>query len=141
MSLVVEIANAVRGRFATEVAAPESLPVVYDNLPDQTQPNGTRWCRLSIRLGLSQHVASGGEGRRRIRTAGVALAQLFSPLGEGETPGNELVGAVQDAFRNVSLPVGAGLTFKPPYISAPPIREDSWWMVPVAIEFYADEDT
>ena len=138
-SLVADIANDVRARFNTLVAVARSLKTVFDNQVETTVPAEERWCRFAVQLGLQQQVTTGGPGTRRFRTVGVALAQLFEPIGQGDGSQLEIVAAIQDAFRNVSLPGLPHITFDPPYVSAPPVREDSWWQCVVAIPFRADE--
>lgn len=140
MSLAVEIANAVRTRFYEEVVGGEDgLLVVYDNVPDAAIPSNSRWVRFSVRLGEQRQVSVASTGGRRFRTAGVALVHLFEPIGIGDGAQLALVATIQDAFRSVSLDGPPFITFDPPYVSAAPIREDSWWLLPVVIPFRADE--
>lgn len=139
MSATVEIANAIRGRFAAQVATPQTLTTVYDNVPKSTIPTSGRWCRFVVLFGVQTQVAFAGVGGRRFRTIGQAIAQVFEPIGVGDGAQLAVVEAIQDAFRSVSLSATAFITFDPPYVASAPIREDSWWMVPVAIPFRADE--
>lgn len=139
MSLSPAIANAIRNRFAAQVATPEALTVIYDNTTSQSIPTSGRWCRFLVLLGVQQQVSAAGPGQRRFRTAGTALAQVFEPIGGGDGAQLALVAVIQDAFRAVTLDGPPFITFDPPYVSAAPSREDSWWLIPVAIPFRADE--
>lgn len=135
MSQLREIAAVIRQRFATQIATPLSLQVAYDNAPF-TPPASGRWCRLAVLLGAQAQVEI---GMPRFRTVGVAIAQLFDPVGQGDGAQLDVVDAIVDAFRSVSIAGPPHIAFQPPYVSAPPIRDDAWWTVAVTIPFRADE--
>lgn len=139
MSDIVDIAAAIRSRFATEVATPNTLQVAHDNAPF-TPPASGRWARLTVLFGV-QTGADFGAASKRYRTAGVAMAQLFEPIGIGDGAQLALVSDVQDAFRGVSLPGPPHIAFQPPYVSAPPARDEQggYWLTVVTIPFRADE--
>jgi hypothetical protein len=132
------IAEMVGGRFQSAVATPQSLTVVNDNVPNPTIPSTGRWCRLAVQLGQRQQIGTSGTARK-MRTTGVALAQLFEPIGGGDGLQLDLVGAIQAAFDKITLPGPPVVAFQPPYVSAPAAREDSWWSTVVTIPFRADE--
>lgn len=139
MSSIAEIAAAVRTRFVTEVATPNSLLVAHDNAPF-TPPATGRWCRLTVLFGV-QTGADFGTSSRRYRTAGVALAQMYEPAGAGDGAQLAVVSDIQDAFRGVTVTGPPHLHFAAPYVSAPPARDDATgsWQIVVAIPFRADE--
>lgn len=137
-SEVVSIANAVRGRFATVFATPNNLPVQYDNVTDEQQPSKGRRATFTIQFGRSTQTTMGGPGQRQWRTVGVALCQMFEPVGVGDGALLALFGLLQDAFRNVSLSSPA-IRFQSVSMVAPPILEDGHYAATASIEFLADE--
>lgn len=138
MSDLREIAGAIRSRFATLVATPLGMPTAHDNVPF-TPPATGRWCRMTVLFGL-QSGADFGAASKRYRTAGVAMAQLYEPLGIGDGAQLDVAEAIQDAFRGVTVTGPPHIAFQPPYVSAPPARDDGgYWQVVVSIPFRADE--
>lgn len=137
MSDLREIAAVIRTRFSAEVSTPLALVVAHDNAPF-TPPATGRWARLSILFGLQAGADFGGESRR-YRTTGVALAQLFEPIGIGDGAQLDVAEQIQDAFRGVSVNGPPHLTFQAPYVSAPPARDEGFWQMVVTIPFRADE--
>jgi hypothetical protein len=138
-SALLTLAELVTQRFETEVASPHALTVQHDNEPPPSGiPGPGRWCRVALQLGQQQQVTT-GQQLRRFRTTGVLLAQLFEPLDTGDGEQLAIVDAIVDAFRNVVLQGPPTIFFHPPYVSASPVREDSWWLCVVAIPFHADE--
>ena len=137
-SALLTAAELVTQRFVTVVATPNTLTVVHDNQTSSAVPTTGRWCRLSLQLG-EQKQGTVGKSLRLFRTTGVLLAQLFDPLGEGDGKQLALIDLIVDAFRGVQLAGPPVILFAPPYVSAPPVREDSWWQSVVAIPFHVDE--
>lgn len=138
MSSIVAIANAVRGRFASQVVTPLSLVAIYDNATTPLPPETGRWCRFSVLFG-TQAQADFGATSRRYRMAGVALAQLYEPVGIGDGAQLAVVSTIQDAFRGVTVTGPPHVHFSTPYVSAPPTRDEPWWQIVVTIPFRADE--
>ena len=151
MSLIREIAKAVRDRFNSEVATPRGLTVVHDNAPvgAQTVEPGdtptpvpdasTPWCRFTVLLGRQEQQSIAVTGSRRFRTTGVAMAQVFTPLNRGDGAQLALISDIQDAFRGVTLPGPPYITFRAPFVSAGPVRDGAHMLRVVTIEFLADE--
>jgi hypothetical protein len=138
-SLIYTAAGLIRNRFAAQVTTPESLTTVHDNVPNQAIPTSGRWCRLSLRMGLQEQLTVGGPQAGHFRTTGVALAQLFEPFGAGDGTQLELVDAIVDAFRGVTLAGPPPIHFDPPYVSAPPTLDDGLWLLVVTIPFRIEE--
>lgn len=138
MSDIAEIAAAVRTRFAAQVATPNSLPVAQDNAPF-TPPATGRWARLTVLFGVQAGADFGG-AQRRYRTTGLALAQLYEPVGVGDGAQLAIVSDIQDAFRGVTVGGPPFVAFGAPFVSAPPAREEGgYWQTVVSIPFRADE--
>ncbi len=98
--------NAIRGRFATEIAAKHNLTTIYDNDQTAAPTDGSKWCRFTIRDGANNRITLGsGE----YRGGGLAIAQLFDVSGKGDKDLLELADAIVTAFRGVSL---AGVRFE-----------------------------
>lgn len=131
-------AGLIRGRFATQITTGQSLTTVHDNVPNASIPTAGRWCRLSIRFGEQAARTTGG-ATAHFQTIGVALVQLFEPVGDGDGTQLELVDAISTAFRAVTLAGPPVVHFDPPYVSAPPFLDDGLWQTNVAIPFRVQE--
>jgi len=128
------ILQAIRERFDTEVATPNSLRVVYDNAPEPPAQTPL-WCRFSIQVDDTQQVSMGS---RRFRTFGSATAHLFSPIAKGDAQVNALADSVVAAFRGVAL-ADPMLTFAPsPGVIGTADRDEAWCRRTVRIPFRAD---
>lgn len=138
-SQIAGAASLIRQRWETLIAGPESLTTVHDNVPDDQIPSSGRWCRLAIRFGQQTQQTVAGNGRGHFRTVGVALAQLFEPVGMGDGTQLELVDAIVDAFRGATLGGPPQVAFEPPYVSAPPTLDDGLWLSLVTIPFRIEE--
>ena len=91
----VALHNAIRSRFKTQVATPESLIVVYDNDPTSPPKAGSIWCRFSVRRSETQQVEAGPAS---FRLYGRAYAQLFGPLDKGDGALLELADTIVAEF-------------------------------------------
>lgn len=138
MSDFDSVASIIRTTFKTgwEAANPavplffigQKIPV--DDLQDRT------WVRLAVNFGESQQVAMGGGSTgKRVRTAGVAAAQIFQPNGTGDGPLFRLADSLASIWQVSTI---AGIVFRA--ASAQPIQRDGpWVMLPVFTPFQADE--
>lgn len=126
-----ELANAVRSRFADQVASPESLTTIYDNSPTKRPTDGSTWCRFTILDGESQRVTV---GVKEYRTYGVAVAQLFGRIGNGTKALRELADAVVTVFRDVSAD---DVSYKVPSIINRGETQDGWYQINVNCPFHA----
>ena len=102
-----DAANTIRGRFKTLIADGESVDVQYDNA--EYDPGDEVWVRCTIRPGSSEQVSTGGT-TRRFRNSGLLIAEVFTPIGVGES--YELIDTILDSFRAVTV---SGVKFKTPY--------------------------
>lgn len=135
-----DLYSAIRARFEAQVQLPLSLPTVYDNGPD-THPDDSLWARWTIQ------VPPGGTRQVQIsvpvdRTTGVAIAQVFQPVAQGDKAALDAGVAIANAFRRVT---DNGVRFKVPTVRT--VGRDGgaggaggkWWQVNVICPFECDE--
>jgi hypothetical protein len=120
-------ANIVRLRFHTNVATPSSLTTVYDNAT-HTQAED-QWARFTVLPGLSDRTDSVGT----YTLPGLAIAQMFVPVGTGDADALALADTVYQEFRAA---VDAGVSFQVPTVRSVG-RSGEWWQVNVACPFTA----
>jgi hypothetical protein len=128
-----ELHNAIRSRFKTEVAAAQTLTTIYDNDPTAPPTDGTAWCRWAILDGQSRPTVCGVSEYRLI---GVAVAQLFGPLGRGDAPLQQHVDAIIAAFRGKAA---AGVRYGSAYEQrVGQTAEGDYYQINVVCPFQAD---
>lgn len=131
--IIDAVSKASRSRFKTLIADVQSLPTHYDN-QKFTVPENTRWCRLTVLPGDTEQ-ADMGTPAKRWRTSGVVVAQLFSPLEQGDENILQLADLIAETFR--------GKTVAPAIFRSPSIvrvgRAGPWWQVNVSCPWFADE--
>lgn len=119
-----DTANVVRGRFDALV----SIPTTHDDAPP-ADAAGSIWARWSVR-GLSA---------RRVETPavhqslGLAVAQVFAPLGAGTGALYETVDTIYESFRACAQD---GVVFQVPNVRTVG-RGADWWQVNVDCPFTA----
>jgi len=129
------VAEAIRDRFETEVATPNSLTVHHDNAPPVALKQA--WYRLRVEFSNAMLVGTGGSARR-FRTSGVARVELYAPLTQGD---GALLGVADDittAFRHVTLGT-PDVHFHIPRMVGASTRTDAWFQRTLEIPFYFDE--
>ena len=94
--------NAINKRFRQEVEDAFNVPVAYDNDGAFEEPANERWVRWTVIPGDSRQVSAGSPGADRFRHFGVAVAQIFIPVLDGNQPAVELADSIKLAFRNVT---------------------------------------
>jgi len=133
------IANAIRSAFKTNIADANSLLTLYDNQDEGTfdKPDNAMWCRLSIRDGDNNQVATGGSGGNTFRRSGVMIAQLFSPLGLGDKDQREMAGKIEAVFRCTTI---SSVKFRTPDMNTVGRTQGGdEWQVNVTCPFYAND--
>lgn len=120
-------ANVVRLRFHSNVASPIGLNTLYDNAM-HTQ-NTTKWARFSVLPGFTDQVENVGTHV----LPGLAIAQMYVPVGTGDAAALELADTVYEQFRAA---VDAGVAFQVPTVRSVG-RSGEWWQVNVACPFTA----
>jgi len=146
-----EIANSIRAHFHDNIEVGyehgNGIPTQYDNDGAFVKPTGldgatppgfkardALWIRFSIRPGESRQVSLGANSR--FRTPGVAIAQIFVPLGLGDKTAWEVADAISSAFRATT--VNNSVRFYTPYVSYQG-RSGKEWQINVICPFYADD--
>ena len=115
------------------VTIKSALPTQYDNDDSFTKPESAPWCRFTVLQGETAQVTAGGF--KRFRQPGVAIAQIFVPVGEGGARALQIADQVKLAFRSVTA---AGVIYKSP--SAENMgRRGGEWQVNVNCPFFADD--
>ena len=131
------VGNAIRSRFATQVATPQSLLTFYDNQDSESAPPSARWARVSVLFGESRQASFGSTGGRQFRTTGVASVELYEPIGAGDGAQLALADVVVSAFRGVTL-ASPSIVFASPNVTAG-FRDGPWWKRNVVIPFESDD--
>jgi len=126
-----DVSNAIRSAFDTLVASHNSVPVFYDNGPPGNIQE-PQWVRLSVIHGDPQSVTLGS--KRRVRSAGIATAQIFVPVLGGDQPALQLADLVNEAFRAVHV---GGADFLTPAVKTVG-ADGTHWQVNVSMPFTFD---
>jgi hypothetical protein len=127
-----QLANAIQARFAAQVATPRGLATVYDNDPTPPPADGSLWCRFTVLDGATRRVTV---GVKQYRTVGVAIAQLFGPVGEGTQAQRQRADAIVAAFQDQTA---AGVKYGVPTVSNIGKTSQGNYQVNVACPFQAD---
>ena len=128
------IANAIRGRFETQIEDVEGIDVQYDNQPPITKPDDALWVRLAVNIRDTGQKSIGDQTQKRYRCQGEMVASIYIPLTQGDQPALALADKIADAFRTVT---DTDVTFKTPTMSTEG-REGNEWRVDVSCPFYSD---
>lgn len=123
---------AVRSRFATLVATPNSLAVVYDNSPE---PAGAR-ARVSVAIDSERQLTMGGA--RKFRATGSMDVELSLPRERGDAAVLTLAQAVIDAFQGATIASPFVRFTPPPVLSGALDVEDATARRTVRVPFITD---
>lgn len=126
-------AAAIRSRFATLVATPQSLTTVYDNEADRDAHTDTLWCRFSVLPGARQYV----ETPNLSRTPGIAYAQLFCRVGAETNTIHDMADTVAASFQRTRADDVRWLTPRVVVVGSP--GNSKWYQVNVEMAFIADD--
>ncbi len=126
------LANAIRSRFKTEVADAQSLATIYDNDPSDPPTDNSLWCRLTVLDGETRRITV---GVKQYRMVGVAIVQLFGPVGDGTQALSILADAIVTAFRDVTA---AGVRYGVPSVQNLGRLEEGHYQMNVTCPFTAD---
>ncbi len=129
--------EAIRSRFATEVATPLALAVVQENAP--ASPVRPLFCTLNVEIQNTQQVSTGSVASRRYRVTGRVALNLFRTIGNGDKDMLDIMDAIAVAFRGVSLS-SPQVTFGAPTPSGPAVPDEAGahYRMPAQIPFRAD---
>jgi hypothetical protein len=130
------VAATLRTRLEDEVATPQGVLAQYQNLAFD-RPNNAEWLRSDLTEGGAFLAEQSGENTGTHRAAGVFFVDASVPFGTGEARLLELVDAIDDAFRVVSV---EGVELMEPTVG-PGRRLGPDWRRTVAIPYSADITT
>tara|TARA_R110000822_G_scaffold137399_13_gene274911 strand:- start:1590 stop:2003 length:414 start_codon:yes stop_codon:yes gene_type:complete len=128
------IIQAVRDRFDTLVATPESLRVIHDNAPEPVS-RVQSWVRFSVQVDGHEQVSM---GQRRYRMTGTASAIVFAPIAKGDAGALAIADLIVTAYQGqrISSP---SVKFQPaPGVIGVSEQDESWCKSTVQIPFFAD---
>lgn len=81
-------------------------PIVWSDFSARPATQNTPWARVILRhVDGRQSSLAGGLGTQRYDSSGVLTAQIFTPVGRGQTECYSLATKVQNAFRDAKLDV------------------------------------
>lgn len=137
------VGGTLSSHFATQMASAESaVKIAYDNaqpLSPNPDPRSTEWCRYSYRPSLERAAAMGGT---TWRGTGLALVQVFTPLGKGQGASLRILRSIQEIFapngRTHSTLVSAGIWVREVLWSQQG-EIDGWYQGVASVRFTADE--
>ena len=111
------------------------VPVIYDNDGNQAYENDESFIRLTVIPGLTNDVSFGAT--RTERTYGVAIAQVFVPVGHGDNSALKIADTIRSAFRSTN---SSGVDYLNPYIdNIGVVDAGAFYQVNVHIPFEYDE--
>ncbi len=124
--------NAIRARFEAQITnGSPVLWTVFDNQDKAPPTDGSRWCRFTVRRANSRRLTC---GTAEYRKSGVAFAQIFGPVGEGDGELLAIADRIVTAFQGVTA---AGVKYKT--VTTRPIGQDgNLYQVNVEFPFEAD---
>ena len=96
--MITQDIQALRAHFIANFD-PGSVPVIYDNQPTVSIPEGSLWMRFSVVPGASFHDAGSAQDGVMIQQGRVWL-QVFTPEQRGDGEALALADAFATAFRN-----------------------------------------
>jgi len=115
------------------VAHDSTLPMLYDDRPEDIPGDGTAWARCHIQHNAGdQDTLAGPIGNRLFGRDGLIMVQIFAPIGKGLSKADELAKVVADAFEGQSTP--GGVWFRK--VRLREVGPDkAWYQVNVVAEF------
>ncbi len=135
---IADVSAAIRLLYEADHAA---RTTEHDNAPINP-PDDAEWIRFSIKPGDATQVSIGGSASSgqpvRERTMGIAIAQIFTPLGGGDAPAMATAEAIKATFRRTTATVPVTVQFRTPEITFVG-RSAKWWQVNVTCPFFSDE--
>lgn len=128
--------NAIRSRFYTNVTVAYPVTTIFDNAPDEVRPDSGIWARFRINTGNSL-LAAIGCANQQIRTPGIATAQIFNSLEQGEKDSWDLAEFIASEFRTVTIP-GTCIKFQVPQSRIIGRSDNIWWQLNIDCPFFYD---
>jgi hypothetical protein len=136
MTHVAALELALRAKFETDVATPNSLTVVYDNAPPQDMKQ--TWATLEVVHGEAKPVHGGRIGARRFRATGELEVVLYCPAAQGDASLAAIVDDIIDNFTATTIASPLVEFTMPPAPSGGVERVDAWCRRVVRVPFQHD---
>jgi len=90
----------IEARLATELASNPAIPVVFHNMAFEPTPNSS-WVQCETAFGANEYLSQGLTTNSQNRILGLAVFNIFTPLGQGPG-GNYVVGKrIRDLYNRV----------------------------------------
>lgn len=132
-----------RLKTAADSVTPNPLRLIYDDAPGQptrTESTTSRvdpWARARVQHTAGRQASlSGASGTKRWERSGFLIVQLFTPILQGQSSADSLVGIIRGAFEGYSTP--SGVWFRNPRISE--VGSDgTWYQTNILVDFLYDE--
>jgi len=131
-----DMVKAINSRFYNQVESVVSAfigKVFYDGVEFDSIPKNSVYVRFTVLPGRTEQVSLGEN--KRFRTIGIAIAQIFAPLGTNPNTVWGYTDSIKTAFRSTDAD---GVVYRTPYVSNLN-REDAYFRLNVTIPFYADD--
>ena len=94
------IANSIRSHFNTEFTqARPTVPILWDNVKRSSEASPDQaWVRFSISEKEPTIRSFGAQDARRVDTPGIAVVEIFTPVGDGDGLLREIADTVSSIF-------------------------------------------
>ena len=104
------IRATIEGRLATELADSPALPVVFHNMAYEPTPN-SEWVQCLTAFASNEYLGHGGTTNSYNRITGLALFNIFTPLGVGPGANYTIGKRIRDLYNRVIV---SGVFFDAP---------------------------
>jgi len=104
------IRATIEGRLATELANSPALPVVFHNMAYEPTPN-SEWVQCLTAFASNEYLGHGGTTNSYNRITGLALFNIFTPLGVGPGANYTIGKRIRDLYNRVIV---SGVFFDAP---------------------------
>ncbi len=129
MTVVETLTAEIAGDSVTIKTA---LPVQYDNDAAFVTPDNRLWVRFTVLPASCNWLEIGAS--RTMRDAMLAIAQIFAPLGQGDSTARALADTIATAFRGVTA---SSVVYGLPFIGVDGMV-NAWHQINVNIPFHVD---
>ncbi len=111
-------AKAIRVRFDARWSALQpNVPIKFQNVGGSTTPDATAWVRLTVLTGDSRQESMGARSGGTYNNPGIAVVQIFTPVGEGDGEARSLADTVGRIFRGFSETSTGNILFGAPMLT------------------------
>ena len=104
------IRATIEGRLATELADSPALPVVFHNMAYEPTPN-SEWVQCLTAFASNEYLGHGATTNSYNRITGLALFNIFTPLGVGPGANYTIGKRIRDLYNRVIV---SGVYFDAP---------------------------